>query len=109
MHAGDDAAALHVRVEQTACCYMEGAVRVVQLDGPTSGQWAVEEASDARLAPGEYTVTAFEQVCNGNCGLLAAPSNHCSLDVRLADGESVELVVTFPVPGACTLEVASGS
>ena len=104
MYAGEDAATLHVRVEQSNS-YMEGALEVVQLDGPTTAEWAVEGESEARIAPGEYTVIAFEQVCSGNCGFLAAPSNQCSVDLRIGEGQSAELSITFPVPGPCTAEV----
>lgn len=106
---GEDAAILRVTVEHEGCCYMEGDIDVIQLDGPTTAEWSVDGESEARVAPGQYTLTAFEQVCGGNCGNLAAPKHHCTIDPSLPEGEAAEVRITFPVPGPCTAEVADDS
>jgi hypothetical protein len=107
-YGGEDAATLRVSVQEN-CCYVEGAVEVMELSGSTTAEWSVEESSEARLAPGAYTLTAYEQVCNGNCGQLSPPSGHCAVDMNLAAGESVDVMVIFHHPEPCSVEVQGGS
>jgi hypothetical protein len=104
-HIGLASGVIRVTIEDVSCCYMEGAVRVVQLDGPTSDEWAVGDRSEARVATGRYTLTAFEHVCNGSCGWLDPPTNHCEIDLDVASGDVVDVLVTFPIPAPCHVEV----
>jgi hypothetical protein len=104
---GPDAATVIVKTAQIDCCYIEGALRFARLDGPTGFEWAVDGGQqELTLKPGKYTLTEWEQVCDGNCGILDPPTNHCTIDFSAAPRATLEILVSFPIPEPCvaTLE-----
>ena len=120
IYVGEDAATITVTTEQVGCCYMEGSLRFAKLDGPSSFDWAVDDGSSGGAAPGDrfvvgrqsssvkpgdYTLTAWEQVCDGNCGNLDAPTGHCTLEFTALPGETVEILVSYVIPDPCTAAV----
>jgi hypothetical protein len=87
------------------CCYVEGAVRVIRLEGPIDREWRVDAAGAAKIPPGSYRLTSFEQVCEGSCNVIGAPRNHCEAAFEARAGEPMEAVITFPIPRPCRAEV----
>jgi hypothetical protein len=119
VNVGEGAATITVTTEQIGCCYMEGSLRFARLDGPSSFDWAVDDGSGSDLGaddrfevgvqtssvkPGDYTLTSWEQVCDGNCDNLDEPSSHCTLEFAALPGETVEILVSYTVPEPCTAE-----
>lgn len=102
-----DAAIVVVDLETIGCCYMEGAIHALEVEGPIDAEWTIEDGSEGRLPPGDYVLTAYEQVCNGNCGRLSPPGNHCSVTLTLAPSASVTLDLRYPLMDPCTIEPRS--
>ena len=122
IYVGDDAATITVTTEQleSDTLYIEGALRFARLDGPSSFDWAVDDGSgsgsgaDPRyvvgvqtssVRPGDYTLTAWEQSCSGNCGTLDPPKSHCTLEFTAMPGETVEILVSYTVPEPCVAQI----
>ena len=57
------------------------------------------------MVPGDYTLTAWEEVCDGNCDYLDGPTNHCSLDFTAEPGETVRIRVLFVIPNPCSATI----
>ena len=93
-------------VESVGCCYIEGAIQAVEVDGPIHAAWRIEDASEAQLPPGDYSVTLYEQVCSGNCDWLGEPRNPCLMTVALPPGGRVALDATFPLDEPCVVDLA---
>jgi hypothetical protein len=119
VYVGEDAATITVTTEQVGCCYMEGSLRFARLEGPSSFDWAVDDGSGSGAAaddrysigvqtssvePGEYTLTAWEQVCDGNCDNLDPPQGQCTLEFTAMPGDAIEILVTYTIPDPCTAE-----
>jgi hypothetical protein len=86
--------------------YIEGAIYhvTVKQDGETVADRKLEHNGGVtlELAPGSYELGSYAEVCNGNCGSVSPPSDHCSADVELADGaERTASIVARP--GGCEL------
>jgi len=121
VYTGQDATRVIVTTEQIGCCYMEGSLHFAKLEGRSSFDWDVEDGSGGdefdpdkpyvagrqthSVEPGDYTLTAWEEVCDGNCDYLDGPTNHCSLDFSAAPGETVRIRVTFTIPHPCVATV----
>ncbi len=121
VYTGDGSATIIVTTEQIGCCYMEGSLRFAKLDGPSSFDWDVDDGSggsgDIResfvigkqrhsVMPGAYILTAWEEVCDGNCDYLDGPTNHCNLAFDAPPGATVRIRVSYTIPEPCvaTLE-----
>jgi hypothetical protein len=121
VYVGGDAATITVTTEQleSGSVYLEGSLRFARLDGPSSFDWAVNDGSGSRTAtgdrhligvqttsvePGDYFLTAWEQVCDGNCDNLDQPQGHCTLEFTAMPGEVVEILVSYTVPQPCVAE-----
>jgi hypothetical protein len=98
------AATIVFGLESVGCCYIEGAIRAVQVIGPIDAAWRIEDGSAVRLPPGDYALTVYEQVCSGNCDWLGEPRNHCSLPVALAPRANVRLDIIYPLDQPCLIE-----
>jgi hypothetical protein len=122
IYVGEDAATITVTTEQVGCCYIEGSLRFARLDGPSSFDWAVDDGSggerfvDDRLLvgvqassvkPGDYTLTAWERTCGGNCDNLDPAQGECTLDFTAEPGQAVEILVTYTIPEPCVAEITS--
>jgi hypothetical protein len=129
VYTGEDAATITVTTEQIGCCYVEGALRFARLDGRDSFSWAVDDGSgedpfaDASepptgfvvgvqrhsVRPGDYTLTAWEQVCNANCDFPEPPTHECRQLFTAPPGGVVDILVTFEIPAdsaeACEISV----
>lgn len=122
IYVGEDAAAVTVRTDQVegGSVYLEGAQRFLRIDGPSSAQWAVDDGSgggrpvngryligmqEISVAPGDYTLTAWERVCDGSCANLDEPHGHCTLAFTADPGRTVTVLVTYTVPDPCAVEV----
>ncbi len=119
MYQGGDAATVNVITEQVGCCYIEGSLRFARLDGPTTIEWAVDDGSGSGVVgeiyhvghqaitvePGDYTLTEWEEVCDGNCGMLDGATNHCTLDFSAEVGATLEIAVSFPLGKPCVATV----
>ena len=110
VYAGGDAAELTVEVRQEGCCYVEGSLQFLELEGPWSGEWQATERQTLKLRPGAYELSAYERVCNGSCspGFVDAPDGRCSVELDLQNGAATEVVVTFPIPQECTIRIVTG-
>lgn len=119
-YVGEDAATITVTTEQVGCCYIEGSLRFARLDGPSSFGWAVDDGSGRGSAandrfvvgvqsksvqPGNYTLTAWERVCSGNCGNLSPPGGWCTVEFTAEPGKSLEILVTYTIPEPCVAQV----
>jgi hypothetical protein len=117
IYVGSDAARVTVTTEQVGCCYIEGSLRFARLDGPSSFDWVVDDGSGSgssmneafvvgvqtsSVKPGDYRLTAWEQVCDGNCDNLDPSTSECTLEFTAPPGGVVEILVSFPIPEACT-------
>ena len=98
-----DAGIVVIDLEAIGCCYIEGAVHALEVDGPMNAAWKIQDGSEGRLPPGDYVLTAFEQVCNGNCARLSPPTNHCSVSLELAASTTITIAVTYPLMDPCTI------
>jgi hypothetical protein len=116
IYVGEDAATITVTTEQVGCCYIEGSLRFVRLDGPSSLDWAVDDGSGSgspaedryvvgvqrtSVKPGDYTLTAWERSCSGNCDNLDPPGNYCAIDFAAAPGDTIDILVSFTIPEPC--------
>jgi hypothetical protein len=121
IYVGDDAATITIttKVGGGGSVYIEGALQFAKLEGPSSFDWLVNDGSgtdrgphggyiagvqSSSVKPGEYRLTSWEQVCDGNCGNLDGPQGHCSLEFTAMPGETVEILVTYVIPEPCTAE-----
>ena len=102
-----DAAVVVIDLETIGCCYVEGAIHALEVDGPMEAEWKIAHGSEGRLPPGDYVLTAYEQVCNGNCARLSPPTNHCSLSLELAASATVTVEISYPLMDTCTIFVRS--
>jgi hypothetical protein len=102
-----DAATIVFGLESVGCCYMEGAVRAVEVAGPVNAAWRIEDGSAARLPPGDYALTVYEQVCDGSCDWLGEPKNQCSLNVTVRPADQLRLDITYPLDEPCLIEQGS--
>jgi hypothetical protein len=104
-YEGADAGTLAIEMTEEGCCYTDGAIRSVTVSDPWPTTWQINDGSQSRLPAGDYQLTFFEQVCNGNCDSLAAPTNSCTTLVSIPPGGRIELQVVFPIPMACEVVV----
>jgi hypothetical protein len=102
-----DAATLAFELESVGCCYIEGVIQAVEVDGPMDAAWRIEDGSTARVPPGDYTVTFYEQVCDGSCDWLGQPTNHCSLVVAIGPGDHLTFDATFPLDQPCVVDMGA--
>ena len=58
----------------------------------------------AVLSAGCYTVGGYAQVCNGNCGSLSEPTDHCSVLLELGEADSRTATIEAR-PGGCRISV----
>jgi hypothetical protein len=105
------------------CCYIEGSLHFGRLQGPTPGEWGMDQplpmasASDLNaprevgsktfdLDPGDYTATFWQRPCDGNCGNLDPVASQCSVTFGAQAGVSVRIDVTFALQKPCTAQVS---
>jgi hypothetical protein len=100
-YEGADAGTLAIEMTEEGCCYTDGAIRSVTVSDPWPTTWQINAGSQSRLPAGDYQLTFFEQVCNGHCDSLAAPTHSCTTFVSIHPGDRIELQVVFPIPLAC--------
>lgn len=108
--APTDTARLRLTQEQTDCCYMEGQVSfatIRDLWGRDVAHRAFEQMGDVfpvldlELRPGRYRVETYQRPCSGNCGMLDAPTDRCSLSIDLKSGETWFLTTSFAPGRGC--------
>src|SRR3954454_4336140 len=58
------------------------------------------EAISMPVTSGLYRLSAYQRVCDGNCGTLAAPSHGCRRDVRIQPGDAISarILVRWDAP-----------
>jgi hypothetical protein len=121
VYVGEGAVTITVTTEQleSGTLYIEGALRYARLDGPSPLEWLVDDGSgsgsgaddryvvgvqSSSVKPGDYTLTAWERSCSGNCDQLDPPTSHCSIEFRAMPGDAIEILVSYTIPDPCTAE-----
>jgi hypothetical protein len=99
----------HAITGPTNAVYIEGSLRFVRVAGDVSQsvewQTPMEKPKTISLKPGQYVVTAWERVCDGNCDNLDQITNRCSLLVDVPEHGSVRVVIRWTVPNPCVMEI----
>jgi hypothetical protein len=124
MYRGDDAGTLQIRTEQSGCCYIEGSLHFARLEGPTRGEFSLEDSKDRDfdprgpnvvgvlsfgLKPGHYRLSVWERVCDGNCQPenLDEPGSAAEAEFDIVQGEELSVLVRFPLLKQTTIEVGA--
>jgi hypothetical protein len=122
MYVGADAGTVEIRTEQSGCCYTEGSLHFARLDGPTQGEFGLEDSKDRDfdmdgpnvvgvlslgLKPGHYRLSVWEMVCDANCmpESLDGPASPAEAEFDIAAGQELPVVVRFPLLDETTIEV----
>jgi hypothetical protein len=108
---GSEPGTLRVRqVSVPGSLYVEGSysyVRVEQ-DGHEIAKVRLTNAptprATIRLGPGSYRLVSFQRACDGNCGILDAPSDQCDLAVDVSANQVVSATVRLSPGKGCTIE-----
>ena len=118
-NSGSDEVVLLVEAVDVGCCFIEGSLHFVQLEGPTSMTWQINPAKAVSLAndswrydepplpvrPGSYTVTFWQRPCDGNCGYLDPEVTRCSDSFVANSGDQVGIDAHFPIQAQCSVSV----
>jgi hypothetical protein len=100
-YEGNDAGTLAIRTTWEDCCLLEGAIHAVTVSAPWTATWQVDDGSISTMPAGDYELTFFEQVCGGNCQVLATPTYACTTRITVSAGERLDLEVVFPGSDPC--------
>ena len=100
--------------DQSTCCYVEGFIPFVRIEGSgVDVKKKFEFPDDDGAAEvvlevprgGEYGLESWVQPCAGNCGALDPPTDHCSAVVAVPDGDDVQVDLTIRTAEPCELSV----
>ena len=99
--------------DQSTCCYVEGFIPFVRIEGSGVNMKKKFEFPDDGAAEvvlevprgGEYELESWVQPCAGNCGALDPPTDHCSAVVAVPDGDDVQVDLTIRTAEPCELSV----
>jgi hypothetical protein len=87
--------------------YIEGALRFVRITGAGTTidkQLDPDSPMQVRLpSGGQYRLTSWARVCNGNCGDLGGPIDRCSASFVAVAGTTVDARIDAPVGKGCTI------
>ena len=98
-------------IDDTGGLYFEGSIPYIAVARP-DGEEVLETKLDFKddaiqtmisLEPGEYRLTSWQRVCNGNCGDLGPPTDHCSEDVILTEQVPARIEIILRPAEGCTL------
>jgi len=102
-------ATLRVFQEQLECCYIEGQVSYLSIDGteqefrPKTTEVSLLVEMEVRV--GEIDLESWQRPCSGNCDSLDPPANQCATTVEAGAGQTVRILISFsPGPDPCVLE-----
>ena len=106
----DPAPTLRVFQEQRSCCYMEGQVSFLSVDGVEHeyrlARVGLVPLAELEVPRGEIEVKSWQRPCDGNCGALDPPANRCSTSLEMEQGEVARLLVSFdPLSKPCQFTV----
>ena len=108
----EGSATIVIDVQQTGCCYIEGAMHYARLDGPVSGELSLEGGVDGAgeldfaepfpigrkqltVVPGHYELSVWARPCDGNCENLDPPTDEAATEFDVGDDEVRVVSVDF--------------
>ena len=101
---------LHVRQEHAGGgYYIEGSYSYVRLERPGSAdvetRLSLGRAPQATLSleTGSYRLVSFQRPCDGNCGLLDAPTDRCSVPIEVTEDAELHEVIELTPGSGCTI------
>ena len=101
--------------DESSCCYIEGFVPVVRIEGPDVNleeefEFAGDGFGEVVLEVprgGAYTLESWVEPCAGNCGARDPATDHCSESVIVPDGAELEVEIAIRTRHLCQLSVQS--
>ncbi len=102
---------LIVYQEQRSCCYTEGQVSFLSINGLEyefrPDRTGLVPLIEVPFAAGEIQVKSWQRPCDGNCDLLDAPTNQCEMSIdKPREAGPVRLLVSFdPGPNPCEIAI----
>jgi hypothetical protein len=106
----DPAPILRVFQEQRSCCYMEGQVSFLSVNGVEHefrlARVGLVPLAELEVPSGTIEIKSWQRPCSGNCDYLDPPANRCSVSTEVEPGEVARLLVSFePGPRPCQLSL----
>jgi hypothetical protein len=98
----------------SSCCYVEGFIPFVRIVGSGEDiQREFEVPNEGRVTEvvlevprgGEYTLSSWVEPCAGNCGATDPPTDRCSTDITVPDGDDLEVDLLIRTGDPCQLSV----
>jgi hypothetical protein len=104
--ANQDTVKLRVFQEQRACCYTEGQVSFLSVNGLDHeirlSRTGLVPLIEIAVPLGAIEIESWQQPCSGNCGFLDPPANQCSIAVDASSPQIIYLLISFaPGPDPC--------
>jgi D-alanyl-D-alanine dipeptidase len=100
---------LRQSIDRSHGTYIEGAISYVRVRGMRGQLIVARRVGRARfhmkrrLVPGRYRVISYQRPCDGNCGLLDAPTDRCTRPVRILSGGLTTVSIRVRPGRACRM------
>ena len=86
----------------------EGALSYIRLDRATAATVTQRQLPGSgkltlRVPPGAYRLVSWQRICDGNCGNLDPPSQHCARPFTLRPGDQLTAAIRVNFASGCVI------